>query len=549
MKIAVAQLNPIIGDVGGNIRRMEETLVQLEPNPVSLVVFPELFLTGYPPRDLVTFPWFIDRVEVGVRDVLELSRRFPQFGILFGAPRRNRRRMGKGLANAALLVRNGELLHEQHKRLLPTYDVFDERRYFDPADPDGYRTVEFNGERLGISICEDAWNDPEFERTLNYEENPIEQLAGQGATLMLNITASPYTMHKEVDRFTRNGFHARKWGTPFLAVCQVGANDELIFDGRSHLCRSDGSLACRLPAYEEKVELVDTSAGCAGEIAHELPELESLRRALVLGVRDYLRKCGFERAVVGLSGGIDSALTAAIAVDALGPDRVRGVTMPSHISSSGSVADSLALAENLGIRCDQVPIADIYDAFIDTLARPFAGREPDVTEENLQARIRGTILMAYSNKFGALLLTTGNKSELAVGYCTLYGDMDGGLAVLSDVLKTNVYRLARWYNRERELIPDAILEKVPSAELAPGQRDQDTLPEYAVLDAILAAYLEQGVGLEEIAARGHERETVDWVVRTVEKNEYKRWQAPPGLKISRKAFGAGRRMPIAARRS
>ncbi len=547
MRIAVAQINPVVGDVHGNVRRMADALTSIDTSNVDLVVYPELVLSGYPPRDLITFRWFLDLVEDGVEELLELSQDYPNLGILFGTPRRNGNTRGKGLANAALLIQNGEILLEQHKWLLPTYDVFDELRYFDSGGADHYHVVEFAGETLGVGICEDAWNDPEFEQTLIYADNPIQYLADHGATLLINITASPYNLHKEVNRFERNGFHARKHGVPFLSVCQVGANDELIFDGRSNLCDREGRLIELLPAFEADVRVVDTAAVNVPEVAEDLPELESLRRALVLGLKDYMRKCGFKHAVIGLSGGIDSALTACIAVDALGAENVRGVTMPSHISSSGSVDDSVQLAKNLGIRCDTVPIAPIFNSFNDALAEPFAGLPPNVTEENLQARIRGTLLMAFSNKTGALLLTTGNKSELAVGYCTLYGDMDGGLAVISDLLKTNVYRLARWYNRDHEIIPDIIITKAPSAELAPDQKDQDTLPEYDILDGILAAFLEEGAGPEEIVARGYDREIVEWVVRTVQINEYKRWQAAPGLRVSQKAFGAGRRMPIAAR--
>jgi NAD+ synthase (glutamine-hydrolysing) len=425
--------------------------------------------------------------------------------------------------------------------------VFDELRYFDPGNSRNYSVVEFAGEMIGISICEDAWNDPDFEHTLVYKDNPIQNLADKGATLLISLTASPYNVRKEVNRFERNGFHAKKHGVPFLSVCQVGANDELIFDGRSNLADTTGQIVELLPSFEESVQVIDTAVADRKPKLCDLPELESMRQALVLGVRDYMRKCGFERAVIGLSGGIDSALTACIAVDALGADKVRGVTMPSHISSAGSVNDSLELAENLGIHCDTVPIADIFNTFDKTLAEPFAGLPRGVTEENLQARIRGTLLMAYSNKTGALLLTTGNKSELAVGYCTLYGDMDGGLAVISDLLKTHVYKLSHWYNRDRDIIPDAILTKAPSAELAPDQKDQDSLPEYDILDGILELYLEQGKSPEQIIDSGYEREIVEWIMRMIEINEYKRWQAAPGLRISQKAFGAGRRMPIAAR--
>ncbi len=547
MKIAVAQINPTVGEIRGNIQRMSNVLTSLNNAPVDLVVFPELVVTGYPPRDLLTLSWFMDQVDAGVEELKTLSLKYPEVGILFGTPRRNGGNNGKGISNAALLIQRGQILYEQHKWLLPTYDVFDELRYFDPGNSQKYSVVEFAGEKLGISICEDAWNDADFEHTLAYKDNPIQHLADQGANLHINLSASPYNVRKEVNRFDRNGFHAQKHGVPFLSVCQVGANDELIFDGRSNLADPNGHIVELLPPFEEAVHVIDSADINKPALTCDLPELESMRQALVLGVRDYMRKCGFERAVIGLSGGIDSALVACIAVDALGPEKVRGVTMPSKISSTGSVNDSLELAENLGIKCDTVPIADIYNTFDNTLAEPFAGLPKGVTEENLQARIRGTLLMAYSNKTGALLLTTGNKSELAVGYCTLYGDMDGGLAVISDLLKTNVYKLARWYNRESEIIPDAVLTKAPSAELAPDQKDQDSLPEYDILDGILEAYLEKGISPEQIIEGGYDREIVEWVIRMIEINEYKRWQAAPGLRISQKAFGAGRRMPIAAR--
>ena len=546
MKIAIAQMNPIVGDIEGNVRKIEEVLTGEIAGQADLVVFPELYLTGYPPRDLLTQSWFIKRIRNGIEMVLELSRRYSGRGILLGSPIENGGEYGKPLANAALLIENGVLVHVQKKLLLPTYDVFDELRYFHPGKVDEYSVVEFKNERLGISICEDAWSDPEFEKDRTYGINPIEILANAGATLMVNIAASPYHRNKDLGRFQRASHHARKWGVPYLAVGQVGANDELIFDGRSVALDTDGELIAALAAFEEEVCLVDTA--CAGGGDYPVVEpVESIRRALVLGLRDYMRKTGFKQAVLGLSGGIDSALVAAIAVDAIGAENVHGVTMPSMYSSTGSVADSMELAARLGIHCDQIPIRDIFSCYTSALAVPFAGTKQDVTEENLQARIRGTLLMAYSNKFNYLLLTTGNKSELAVGYCTLYGDMDGGLAVISDLPKLVVYELAQWYNRDKVVIPEEILTKPPSAELAPDQKDQDSLPPYEILDPILTLYLEDGVSPDDIIERGFAESTVRRIIRMVDRNEYKRWQAPPGLRVSPKAFGAGRRMPLAAK--
>jgi len=547
MKVALAQLNPVVGDVAGNVLKMEQALGAIPPGSADLIIYPELMITGYPPRDLLTHTWFLKRVDEGVKAAIEMTKTRPDLGFLFGTPRPNGAEYGKHLTNSALLVEDGKVLYEQHKLLLPTYDVFDELRYFHPGTPEEYLTFEYKGEQLGISICEDAWNDEEFEGERKYAVNPIRILAEQGATLLINIAASPYHRNKDLRRFQRSAHHAKKWGIPYVAVGQVGANDELIFDGRSVMVDAKGGLISALDAFKEDIRVVDTAS--AGTLEYpQVPVIESIRQALVLGVRDYMQKCGFQRAVLGLSGGIDSALTACIAVDAIGAENVHGVTMPSHYSSSGSVGDSLELASNLGLVCDQVPIRDIYDGFVGALEKPFEGLEADVTEENLQARIRGTLLMAYANKFNALLLTTGNKSELAVGYCTLYGDMDGGLAVISDLPKTVVYDLARWYNRDREVIPEAILTKPPSAELRPDQTDQDSLPEYEILDPILIAYLEEGKSPSEIEASGFAADTVHQVIRLVDVSEYKRWQAAPGLRVSPKSFGAGRRMPIAAKK-
>jgi len=545
MRVALAQLNPVIGDIRGNLAKVQQVVEDLKVDPVDLVVFPELFLSGYPPRDLLTQKWFIQAVEHGVEELLRISMSFPSTGILIGAPLQDGAEYGKPLANAALLIENGKVLFRQEKLLLPTYDVFDELRYFHPGSEKDYSIFEYKGERLGISICEDAWSDPSFEGIKTYPINPIEILARNGASLMINIAASPYHHNKDLVRFKRASHHAKKWKVPYIAVGQTGANDELIFDGRSVAVDAQGQLIAALEAFEEEVAVIESQCEGGGEYP-ELPIEESLRRALVTGLRDYMCKCGFQKVVLGLSGGIDSALVACIAVDAIGSENVHGVTMPSMYSSSGSVDDSLKLAVNLGITCDQIPIKPLFDEFSKALNVPFKGLDPDVTEENLQARIRGTLLMAYSNKFGYLLLSTGNKSELAVGYCTLYGDMDGGLAVISDLPKTMVYKLSRHYNRDRELIPESTLTKPPSAELRPNQVDQDSLPPYEILDPILIAYLEEGLSSEEIVGLGYDKKTVEQIIHLVDASEYKRWQAAPGLRVSPKAFGAGRRMPLAA---
>ena len=546
MKITIAQLNPIVGDIAGNTARLIETVAGGMAAAPDLFVFPELYLVGYPPRDLLERGWFIERTLAAVEQVRQASAQYPQAGILFGAPLPTGETAGKGLRNAAVLAYRGEIIARQPKTLLPTYDVFDEERHFDPARQLG--VVPFMGERLGLSICEDAWNDPAlWPSGRMYTRDPIAELAAGGATLLINISASPFTMGKEELRYRLISRHARKHGLPFLYVNQVGANDELIFDGGSLAVDRQGECLYAGPTFAEAVQTLDTeAAGAPGRFAPQ-DDIAAVYDALVLGTRDYLRKCGFRQAVIGLSGGIDSALTCCIAADALGRANVLGVSMPSPYSSAGSIEDSRQLARNLGVEFHVVPISDIYQAYLGTLRQPFAGRAPDTTEENIQARIRGNILMAYSNKFGHLVLTTGNKSEVSVGYCTLYGDMCGGLAVISDVPKTMVYTLSAHVNRHGEIIPRAIFEKAPSAELRPNQTDQDTLPPYDILDQILYYYVEEGYSSEQIIAQGFEPATVRWVLKTVARSEYKRKQAAPGLKVTSKAFGVGRRFPIAAR--
>ncbi len=545
MKIALVQLNTVVGDVDGNTRRILEHVKKANERGADLVVFHEMCVAGYPPKDLVERAQFVDQSEAALATIVEASRRYGDTGIVVGLPRRSGRDHGKGVANVVVLVCDGEVIHAQEKALLPTYDVFDEARYFDAATD--IVPVDFKGECLGLSICEDAWNDPELFRHHPYDVDPIAVLADKGATVMVNVSASPFTIGKEALRYEIVRSHALRHGVPFVMVNQVGGNDELVFDGSSVFVDGGGMVHALLPMFEEGMEIVDTQS-CGDPIAIEQhTDEQSTCAALVLGTRDYLGKCGFSKAVVGLSGGIDSAVTLAIAVAALGAENVRAVAMPSLHSSEGSLDDASALAVNLDVDLDVVPIGEAMTSYDRMMADVFAGTSPDVTEENIQARIRGNILMAYSNKFGALVLSTGNKSELAVGYCTLYGDMSGGLAVISDVPKLMVYRLAEWFNRDGEVIPRAILDKPPSAELRPDQKDTDTLPPYEILDAILDHTIEDGLSRDAICGRGFDPAVVDWVLSAVRRNEYKRSQAAPGLKVTSKAFGVGRRFPIAAR--
>lgn len=546
MKITVAQLNPIVGDLAGNRLKIVSTYETAARAGADLVIFPELFLTGYPPWDLLERPWFIARTSAIVDELVALTASHPETGLVFGAPRRSAEKQGKPLYNSAILTQGGGLLLEQHKSLLPTYDVFDETRYFAPAPE--IRTVAFKGEVLGLTICEDAWTRADLwpEGRL-YGLDPVGVLAGRGATLLLNISASPFHAGKEEIRYDLIRGHALKHGLPFVFVNQVGANDELVFDGRSFAFDGRGRPVAVGAAFREEVLTVETRQDGTPGLFRPLSPIASVHEALVLGLRDYMRKCGFAKAVIGLSGGIDSAVTSALAAAAVGPENVLGVTMPMPFSSPGSVEDSVALAARLGVRCLEVPIASVYEAYVAALAPHFAGRAPDVAEENIQARIRGNVLMAFSNKFGYLVLSTGNKSELAVGYCTLYGDMSGGLAILADVPKTMVYELAAYINRAGEVIPRAIIDKPPSAELRPGQLDADALPPYDVLDRILREYVEELRSVEEIVARGFDADVVRKVAALVDRNEYKRAQAAPAIKVTTKAFGVGRRMPIAAK--
>jgi NAD+ synthase (glutamine-hydrolysing) len=544
MKITLAQLNPVVGDVSGNLQKVVATLEQ-EGHAADLVVFSELFLVGYPPRDLLEKPALLHKVEEALEHLVALSARYPDTGLLVGAPQPTGRDTGKGLCNCAVLIHQGQVRLRQAKSLLPTYDVFDETRHFDPAKE--VKVIPFKDEILGISICEDAWYEPELWFRRLYPLDPIQVQAREGATVLINISASPFQVDKEELRHRLLQAHTRKYGIPLVYVNQVGGNDELIFDGHSLALDPAGEALAVLPGFREVVTTVDLAQpGTPGRYSPMTP-IAMVHEALILGLKDYLRKCGFSKAVVGLSGGVDSAVTCCLAQEALGRENVMGVLMPSPYTSRDSIEDSLILARNLGVEVKLIPITPIYQSYREALQEPLELGEIEVTLENIQARIRGNILMAISNKYGHMVLSTGNKSELAVGYCTLYGDMSGGLSVLADVPKTMVYELAHYLNRDREVIPSQIIHKAPSAELRPDQKDQDTLPPYDILDRIMNYYLTEGYAYGEIVELGFDPETVKWVIRTIDRNEYKRRQAAPGLKITSKAFGMGRRIPIAAR--
>ena len=544
MKISLAQLNPTVGDLRGNTGRAAEVFANMA-GTTDLLIFPELFLVAYPPRDLLEKPALIAGVNRAVAELTELSRRYTDTGLIVGAPLPSDLKFGKGLYNVALLIYQGQVQF-QAKSLLPSYDVFDETRYFAPAAQ--VKVFNFKDQVLGISICEDAWYEYEQKNSCKlYAFDPIQELTRQGASLLINISASPFYCGKDEIRYQIIRQHCRKYRLPFVYVNQVGGNDELIFDGCSLALDAQGELLQALPGFAEAVETVDLSRAGGGPVFQPMEKIASVHEALVLGLRDYLRKCGFSKAVLGLSGGIDSAITCYLAKVALGPENVLGVIMPSLYSSPGSMSDSEKLAANLGVKTVTIPITPIYQTYLEALREQFPVGDLDVSLENIQARIRGNILMAFSNKYGYLVLSTGNKSELAVGYCTLYGDMSGGLAVISDVPKTMIYALARYINRREEVIPAAILSKAPSAELRPDQKDQDTLPPYEILDQVLEYYINDGLGWQDIVDRGFDPEVVRWIIRAVDRNEYKRRQAAPGLKITSKAFGSGRRMPIAAR--
>ena len=545
MKIGFAQINPTVGDLRGNFEKIIAAYDQLARAGADIVVAPELAVSGYPPQDLVFKSRFVPE-NLAVLD--ELQKRLSQPALLVGFVDRNEGR-GKPFHNAAALLQTGEPLQKTHKSLLPTYDVFDEDRYFEPARQ--IAPLNFRGHRIGVTICEDIWTERYLPRPF-YDVDPVRALVTQEAEMILNVSASPFSLRKPAVRREMICGLAGTYQRPIFYCNAVGGNDQLVFDGNSIAVNASGQLLTQLPGFEEASVVVDSESPPGSKIA-SADIVQELYAALRLGLRDYLAKCGFKSAVLGLSGGIDSAVVAAIAVDAIGADNVTGVSMPSQFSSRGSVLDALALAKNLEIQCLQIPIADAFAVFKAQFKEVFAGRTEDATEENMQARLRGMTLMALSNKFGHLVLSTGNKSELAVGYCTIYGDMAGGLAVISDVPKTMIYELARFINSEasragkREIIPASTIEKPPSAELRPNQKDQDILPPYDVLDAILRLYVEDNLSAPEIVAQGFDEKTVRWVQRRVDLNEYKRAQAAPGLKVTSRAFGVGRRMPVAQR--
>ncbi|MBH8577361.1 NAD+ synthase [Nostocaceae cyanobacterium CENA369] len=549
MKIAIAQINPTIGDLPGNAQKILETAQQAAAKGARLLLTPELSLCGYPPRDLLLNPSFVEALDITLQ---KLAKDLPpKLAVLVGTVEENTQAHitgGKTLFNSIALLEEGKVKQIFHKRLLPTYDVFDEHRYFEAGLQANHFTLD--NLDIGVTICEDLWNDEEFWGKRSYAVNPIADLAILGVDFVVNLSASPYSVGKQHFREAMLRHSAVRFQQPVIYANQVGGNDDLIFDGRSFALNRQGEVMCRARGFETDLLLVEFDEMQRDlQLSSVAPEYESedeeIWQALVLGIKDYARKCRFSKVVLGLSGGVDSALVAAIATAALGKENVLGVLMPSPYSSEHSVSDALALGENLGIKTDILRIGELMQGFDHTLAELFAGTEFGIAEENIQSRIRGNLLMAIANKFGYLLLSTGNKSEMAVGYCTLYGDMNGGLAVIADVPKTRVYSLCNWLNRNGEIIPQNILTKAPSAELKPGQVDQDSLPPYEILDDILQRLIHNHQSAAEIVAAGHEPTIVDRVIQMVARAEFKRRQAPPGLKITDRAFGTGWRMPIA----
>ncbi len=541
MKIALVQTNPVIGDFAGNCKLISSYANQAYKRGCSLVIFPELAISGYPPQDLLERPSFIYDQEQSLRELIGV---LPPLDVMFGCLEKCNETGGKSLYNSAVVARGGEIVFRARKQLLPSYDVFDETRYFEPGPESELYILE--DQVFGVTVCEDVWHYEVNE----YDTVPVESLHACAArqkndlTAMINISASPFQREKEDVRRSIFRKYCQQFATPFIYCNQVGGQDSLIFDGRSLVMDSTGSVVAQAPGFVEDMLIIDTQSWTGDMHAQvDPPMAETVYSALVTGVHDYVKKCGFNSAVIGLSGGIDSALTAAIAVDALGSENVLGVAMPSPYSSKESIEDAEQLAANLKCQFEVIPISDLFSQFKNSLSSLFTGLSEDLTEQNLQARIRGNLLMALSNKFGHILLTTGNKSEMAVGYCTLYGDMSGGLAVISDVPKQLVYELSHYVNRTVEKIPERIIEKPPSAELKPDQLDQDDLPPYEVLDKILELYLEKGMGITEIIEQDFSETVVQDVVRRIRLNEYKRKQAPMGLKVTTKAFGCGRRYP------
>jgi NAD+ synthase (glutamine-hydrolysing) len=557
VKIALAQIDPTVGDFTGNLEKIVAATRRASELGARLAVFSELAICGYPPADFLEKPSFLRRCRTAVDELAQATRDLPTavlagVALPAGSESGNLGPVGDGASsvgkpalNAAVLLDRGCLLLEQYKRLLPFYDVFDEQRYFTPSG--AQKIAKLDGRRLAITICEDAWNDKNFWPRRLYKVDPVEDLMRLEPDLHINLSSSPFWHSKRVVRREMLAAIARRDRTPVVLVNQVGGNDSLIFDGSSFALNASGELIAQAASFEEDLVIVDPFIAPAIEPPQD-DDTEADWRALVLGTRDYVRKCGFRQAIVGLSGGIDSSLVAAIAAEALGPENVIGIGMPSPYSSAGSIDDSRQLAANLGIRFELIGITGIFGEFTSVLQPLFAGRVAGIAEENIQPRIRGTLLMALSNKFNALVLTTGNKSEMAVGYCTLYGDMVGALAVIGDLVKTRVYAVCRWLNRNGEIIPQAVIDKPPSAELRPDQKDTDSLPPYEVLDPILEAYVERYETPERIAAEhGYSLELVQQIVRLVERSEFKRQQAAPVLKVTAKSFGTGRRFPIAVK--
>ncbi len=546
MKVALAQINPVVGDIPNNVSCILDVAREAHSAGADIVVFPELAVCGYPPLDLVHTAGFLDANESALQ---QLARETASLSAAIVVGCCSRSVSSDRPMNGAACIYDGEVVFRQNKSLLPTYDVFDESRYFEPGSDLG--VWHFGGTRLGLTICEDVWNDKQFWERARYGRDPVEELAATGIDLLINISSSPFHTGKRAFRREMLGATASRHGVPIVFVNQVGGNDQLVFDGSSFVVDGDGALRAQASSFTEDVVIWDTGEG--GDVRIDDPldmdESAAVLDALVLGTRDYVRKCGFRSAIIGLSGGIDSAVTAAIAVEALGSKNVMGVAMPGPYSSEGSVVDAKRSARALGIRLEILGIRDAYETCLESLGPVFEGMPANVAEENLQARLRGVTLMALSNKLRGLVLTTGNKSELAVGYCTLYGDMCGGLAVISDVPKTLVYRIARVANQRRPgAIPETVLAKPPSAELRPDQKDSDSLPPYEVMDPILQLYVEENMSVSAIAEqRGQPHRLVQEIVHMVDRNEYKRQQAAPGLRVTSKAFGMGRRMPIAQR--
>ena len=542
MKIAIAQINPIIGDFNynfGKIKCFADKAIELK---CDMVVFSELVISGYPPRDLLEKNDFVDANLACLNRLLSSIR---GIGVICGFVDKNSADKGKPLFNSAVHFEDGKILHKVHKRLLPTYDIFDESRYFEPGRESS--PYPYKGHRIGLTVCEDAWNDENIFKRRLYSTDPVALVVKAGADLVINISASPFYVGTKEFRWNMFGSMARKYGVPLIFANQVGGNDSVIFDGISTVFDKNGNVVARACDFDEDLIVFDSEAPDSSKNDLHLisnSDTESILKALVVGTRDYVTKCGFSKVVVGLSGGIDSALTACIAVKALGRENVSAVFMPSQYTSKENFEDTEKLAENLGIVLTRIPIDGIFKEFLRFLSPSFKKSEPGITEQNIQARIRGTILMGLSNKHGSLVLSTGNKSELAVGYCTLYGDMTGGLAVISDVPKTTVYDLVRFINREKEYIPPRIITKAPSAELKPDQADQDDLPPYEILDSILKGYIEDFKGAHELVQMGFDKDIVEEIIFKVDRNEYKRYQAAPGLKVTSKAFGYGRNYPL-----